>query len=77
MKGVFAWAWIKPLKAERNTEKNIVVQRHLIALAEIMALAIIVKEIGFTNLIKKFKLNPIYIIIFSGILGIILYKLFK
>ena len=28
-------------------------------------------------LIKKFKLNPIYIIIFSGILGIILYKIFK
>ena len=56
MKGVFVWAWKKPLQAEKNIEKNIVAQKHLIALVEIMVLATIVKETGFTNLIKKFKI---------------------
>ena len=42
------------MQAEKNTEKNIGARRRLIALVEIMALAIIVKEIGFTNLIKKY-----------------------
>ena len=55
MKGVFAWVWKKPLQAEKNIEKNIVAQRHLIALAEIMALATTARGIGFTNLTKKFK----------------------
>ena len=55
MKGVFAWVWKKPLQAEKNIEKNIVAQKHLIALVEIMAFATIAKETGFINLIKKFK----------------------
>ena len=55
MKGVFAWVWKKPLQAEKNIEKNTEAQKHSIALVEIMVLAIIVRGIGFTNLIKKFK----------------------
>ena len=55
MKGVFAWVWKKPLQAEKNIEKNIVAQKHFLALVEIMVLATTVKGIGFTNLIKKFK----------------------